>query len=134
MNTPNVIKTIKNNARDILWFLLGGVGLCILLDWLGRWSGERDAAGKTILGLSFFVTLVTGLCRFVAANACAWLLGLAVAWPQLNAWSHGTEDSKDGKTNNCKSALDGMTPQGRLWVFVAVAAAELLMAAICFTR
>lgn len=119
-----MFKTLKTNWRDICAFLLISILACASLDLLTQWSARLDERGADIPGLATFISLLTGFCRFAAANLCAWLLGVAVAWPTINAWGND-EDQFVATWNH-------LSRETKMWVYVVVACVELIGACICF--
>ena len=113
-------QTLKTNTRDILAFLLIGLVCSILGDLAIKYSSST-----ALPGLAGFIALLHGFARFVGANACLWLLGIAIAWPTLDAFSN------DSFTDCWNKITD---PFRRMCLFVAVCGFEGIMAAICFSN
>jgi hypothetical protein len=119
-----MFKTLQTNWRDICAFLVISIFACAALDLLTQWSARMDESGHDIPGLATFISLLTGFCRFAGANLCAWLLGIAVAWPVLNRWSNNSD--------LYLATWHGLEREHKMWIYVAVSCAELIGACICF--
>ena len=113
--------TLKTNWRDLLAFLGIGIAFSVLADLVINLTVRF---GGTLPGLAHFTNLLQGFATFVGANLCAWLIGVGVAWPTINRWSHDQASFND--------AWEKMIPPERLWVFVVIAIGELVAAALCF--
>lgn len=122
----NLLKTLRSNLRDIVAFLLLSIAFCMAQDLLTQWSAKQDLADKSIPGLAVFISLMVGFSRFAAANLCAWLFGMAVAWPLINKWGNDQW--------NFSSGWDSLGMRGRFITFCALASVEILTAAICFSH
>ncbi len=113
-----MIKTIITNWRDIVAFLLIGIGLVILsgvIDYVSGWLGFK-------LILPAISNYLQGFSRFVGANLAASVIGVAL-WPTINRF--GNHSFKDG--------WEAIPLQGQCLVYIGLFVAESIVAAICFS-
>jgi hypothetical protein len=116
---PCPMKTLLTNWKDILAFLAVAAIFNILADVVTRLS----VTGNDVVGLANLVGMLKGFSNFVGANLCAWMIGIAIAWPTLNRFSN------DGFA----AAWNSLTIEKQLYLFTVVATLELIAAAICFS-
>ncbi len=113
-----MLKTIITNWRDIALFLVIGLGLVIL-------SGLIDYVSAR-LGFQLILPAISnylqGFSRFVGAGLAASLLGL-VAWPTINRFGN----------HSFQAGWDAIPLWGKTITYIALAAACLIAAAICFS-
>jgi hypothetical protein len=110
--------TLKTNWRDIVVFLLIGLGLVIvsgLIDYVSGWLGFR-------LILPAISNYLQGFSRFVGANIAASVIGIAL-WPTVNKFAN----------EGFADAWRTLTAQQHLGIYIGLFAVEAIAAAICFS-
>jgi hypothetical protein len=112
-----MLQTLKTNWRDILAFLVIGVGFAVLADLVIYWATK---SGNT-LGLASLINYLQGFSRYVAAHLAAAMLGV-VLWPTINRF--GNDSFSAGW-----KALDIET---KTKIYIGFFWVEGLIAAICF--
>jgi ABC-type siderophore export system fused ATPase/permease subunit len=112
-----MFQTLKTNWRDIVLFLLIGIGFAILADFLVYWASRTGNS----LGVASLLNYLQGFSRFVGANLAAALLGVIV-WPTLNRFGN----------QKFSHAWQTLPPGDQLKVYVSVLLLQGIMAAICF--
>lgn len=113
----HIVKTLKTNWRDILVGLLLTLILSFVADAIERVATTSDGA----VWLSNVVISLRGMAAFAGANLAGFIM-LSVAWPTLNKYSN----------DSFTTGWNSLTPQQRFFVFIFVAAAYLIAAALCF--
>ncbi len=111
-------RTIATNWRTIVMFVIFGLGLAFLSDFVVNWSTRKG----DVTGLATVSNYLQGFSRYVGANAAAALLGI-VAWPTINKFGN----------SRFQEGWDSLGLQGQTIVYIALMATEGICAAICFS-
>lgn len=113
-----LLQTIKTNLRDILV----GVTIVLAVSFAADVANKLAVTNNGVMWLANVVAVMNGLATFAAANLGMWFM-LAVAWPTINRFSN----------EKFYAAWQTLTLQQQFSAFIAVAAVEGIMAAICFS-
>lgn len=117
------LKTLQTNLRDIIAFILIGLGIAIL-------GGLVDYV-SALFGSSKFVALVfptvsnylQGFSKFIGASITATLLWMLL-WPTVNEFGNHT----------FQEGWKSLTLPQQFATYVSLIIAALLAAAICFSK
>ena len=117
----NTIKTLKANWRDLLAFIIVGLGLAAIGGVLDYFSNRVLAGGFWHLLLPSIANYVQGFSKFIGASITA-----TVFWMFL--WPHVSADANA----NFNETFKAMTPENRLTVYLCLMLGALLAASHCF--
>ncbi len=116
--TPSFFQHLRDNLRDVLLFIFLGIGFAILSD--------VTVSLSTRFGFSAYIPSIgnylQGISRFVAANACAAVIGI-YAWKPLMKF--GVDEFDEGWKR--------LGIQQRTILYIAVILVEGVIAALCFS-
>jgi hypothetical protein len=118
----NFLKTILANWRDLLVFVLFGLGLAILggvVDYAASATAESTFARLTLPTLANYLK---GFSNFTGASICATLVWMWL-WPTVSHWSN----------DRFAAGWDALSDAQRFFTYVALIAVALIAAAICFS-
>jgi hypothetical protein len=118
----NTLSTIKANWRDILAFVLIGLGFACaggILDYFAAWGSEKGFLALVIPTISNYIQ---GFSRFIGASITASLLWMLL-WPLVSSNANKNFDT-------LFAALPG---NHQLFVYIALILGGLISAAICFS-
>lgn len=118
----NVITTIKANWRDLVAFLLVGLGFASVggvLDYISNWG---DDGGFLALVLPTISNYIQGFSKFVGASLTATLLWM-LFWPKVSSTENESFDSQ----------FEGLNPAQKVAVYLSLIIGALIAAAICFS-
>lgn len=117
------IKSLKTNWRDILAFLLLGVGLAAVggtVDYVNaRYGALNEWSALMLPSLSNYFQ---GFSKFVGAVVTASIFYM-FTWPAINKFSNA----------GFATAWRNLDSEKKLYVYVALMAVALLAASICFS-
>jgi hypothetical protein len=115
-----MMSTLKTNWRDIVLFLVVGLGFSFLVDWLIAASTAAGLSTSIASALNF----LSGFSKFVGATAAATFLGL-LTWPTFNKFANDDFSFQRG--------WEALGDKGKLITLVSVLLGYTLVAAICFS-
>ncbi len=118
----NIISTIKVNARDILAFVLVGLGIACLGGILDYFAAKTLDGGFFALVLPTVSNYLQGFSRFIGASLTATLLWMLL-WPKVSSTLNGSFDE----------IFEAMPAVHKLILYVALILGGLISAAICFS-
>ncbi len=116
----NIFRNLSVNWRDIFCAVIAMLLFSFLADVVVRWSADDDGATWMVN----LVAMLQGFVRFAGANLCLWLLGMAVAYPTVNAWSHTRFDE----------VFRTLEPKEKFHALLVLIGIQGIMAAICFSN
>jgi len=122
LKTMNIISTIKANWRDILAFILVGLGIaCIggVLDYIAAWGADGGFLALVIPTISNYIQ---GFSRFIGASITATLLWMLL-WPRVSSTAN----------KSFNTAFEALPANHQLVVYLALIIGGLIAAAICFS-
>jgi hypothetical protein len=117
----NAFGTIRANWRDLLAFVLVGLGFaCVggVLDYLAAWGKDGGFLALVIPTISNYIQ---GFSRFIGASITATLLWMLL-WPRVSSTANKSFDT----------AFDALPANHQLAVYLALILGGLIAAAICF--
>jgi ABC-type phosphate transport system permease subunit len=114
-----MMNTLKTNWRDIVLFLVVGLGFAFLTDWLIAVSTSSGLSTSIASALNF----LSGFSKFVGATLAATFLGL-ISWPTFNKFANDDFSFQKG--------WDALGDKGKFITVVAVLMGYAVVAAICF--
>jgi hypothetical protein len=112
-----MLKTLRTNWRDIVLFLVVGLGLALAAAFVDYLSTRFGLGSWAAVIANYF----KGFSMFVGANFAAIFFGLC-AWPTINNFGNTEFHVGWGEFNRKEKTI----------VYMAVLFAEGLVAAICF--
>lgn len=115
-----MFNTLKTNWRDIVLFLVIGLGFAFFADWV-IYLATREGA---TIGLASMVNYLRGFSLFVGVNLAAALLGVTT-WPTINK-----KFNQDGQFQRGWEALGD---KGQVLVYIGLFQVQAIVAAICFS-
>jgi hypothetical protein len=115
------LKTLATNWRDVLAFVIIGVGLAILGGVIDYTAGRYADNGFARLILPPLTNYLQGFSRFVGAIVSATVFWMML-WPTVNKYGN----------NNFADGWAGLAPASRFFTYVGLIAVALVAAAICF--
>ena len=119
----NIISTIKANARDLLAFLLIGLGFATLggvLDYVAAWGADGGFLALVIPTISNYIQ---GFSRFIGASLTATFMWMLL-WPLVSSTANESFDS----------TFKALTAPQKLGVYLGLISVALVAAAICFAN
>lgn len=120
--TPEFIRTIKTNWRDLVAFFTLGIGLALIggvIDYAAtRYSDSTIAA----LFLPPLANYLQGFARFAGAAVCATFVWM-ILWPTVNRWSN----------HSFQAGWNSLSATGKFIAYTTLVSVALIAAAICFT-
>ena len=117
----NALSTIRANWRDILAFILIGLGFaCVggMLDYIAAWGADGGFLALVIPTVSNYIQ---GFSRFIGASITATLLWMLL-WPRVSSSANKSFDE----------TFKTLMPQEQLWIYHVLILGGLIAAAICF--
>ena len=117
------LKTLQSNWRDLLAFVLLGLGLAMLggvMDYFSARFGENSFVRLVLPTLSNYLQ---GFSRFIGASITATFVWMLL-WPTVNKF--GNDDFAFG--------FECMGVRGKFITYISLVGIALLAAAICFSR
>lgn len=118
----NIITTIKANLRDLVAFVLIGLGFaCIggLLDYVAAWGADKGFLALVIPTISNYIQ---GFSRFIGASLTATFVWMLL-WPLVSS----TANIKFDET------FKSLPATHQLAVYLTLILGALIAAAICFS-
>ena len=117
----NIITTIKANARDLLAFVLIGLGIASLGGCIDYLAVRALDGGFLALVLPTISNYLQGFSRFIGASLTATFLWMLL-WPTVS--SHANKDFN--------ADFKALGFHHKLAVYLALVIGALIAAAICF--
>ena len=118
----NIISTIKANLRDIVAFVLIGLGFACMGGVLDYFAAKGAHGGFLALVLPTISNYVQGFSKFIGASITATLLWMLL-WPKVSHTLNLTFDE----------AFDKLEPKEKVNIYIALISVGLIAAAICFS-
>ena len=118
-----MFKTITTNWRDIVAFLIIGIGITILSGLIDYASTRFGDSTFLRLILPPLVNFLKGFSKFYAAAVSATTLWMLL-WPTVNHWAnHSFAEVWE----------QWLTPQHRFLTYIVLVGFALIAAALCFS-
>jgi len=115
------LKTLATNWRDLLAFVLIGIGLAVIGGVIDYAAGRYADSGLARLILPPLANYLQGFSRFMGASITATFLWMML-WPTVNRY--GNHSFADG--------WNALSPAARFFTYVGLIGVALIAAAICF--
>ncbi len=118
----NIIKTLKSNWRDLVAFVLIGLGFaCVggILDYVSNWGKD---GGFLALVLPTLSNYIQGFSKFIGASLTATFVWMLL-WPKVSNSANTTFND----------TFETLSAEKRLVIYLALVAVALIAAAICFS-
>jgi hypothetical protein len=118
----NSLKTLKTNWRDLLAFVVLGMGLAStggVIDYVSTYFGDNAFLHLVLPSLSNYLQ---GFSKFVGAAVAASTVYL-MTWPTVSEFGN----------HSFKEAWSTLTIQQKLFTYVGLISVSLVAAAICFS-
>lgn len=118
----NIISTIKSNWRDLVAFVLIGLGFACLggvLDYLTTWVGKE---GFFALVLPTISNYIQGFSKFIGASLSATFMWMLL-WPKVSTSAN----------TSFNDTFVNLPAEKRLVIYLSLVGVALIAAAICFS-
>lgn len=119
----SLLKTIATNWRDLLAFVIIGLGISILGGVIDYFSALFSGNKFLLLVLPTISNYLQGFSKFIGASITATFVWMLL-WPTINQF--GNHSFQEG--------WDSLGLRGKFITYVAIIGVALIAAAICFSK